>query len=111
MKATITWIDPTTLTDAAASPIPTGDFGFVQVSRSSDNGTTYVAVGHAAPAQQQFVDDLAGFAPGTVLYKLNSVDTQTPALTGPDSVVVSVAIPAPALAPIAAPAKVAATIA
>lgn len=109
MQAVITWVDPTTLSDGTTA-IPAGDFAFVQVSRSIDNGQTYEAAGHAAPGQQTFTDDLDGFAPGAVLYKLESVDTQTPALVGPDSSVVSVTIPVPALAAIGAPSGVAAVL-
>lgn len=107
--AVLTWVDPTTLDDGS-TPIPAGDFAFVQVSRSIDNGVSYQSAGHAAPGADTFSDDVSLLAPGAVLYKLESVDTQTPALTGPDSPVVSVTIPTPVLAPIAAPSAVAVTL-
>jgi len=109
MQAVITWADPTTLDDGTTA-IPTGDFGSVQVSRSIDNGQTFQVAGKAAPGQQSFTDDLDGFAPGVVLYELASVDTQTPSLTGPETATVSVTIPTPELAAIAAPTNVAVTL-
>lgn len=110
MKATITYVDPATLADLT-TPIPAGDLAFIEVQRSIDNGLTYEDAGHAPPGALQFVDDLTGLAPGDVLYKLNSVDTQTPPLTGPDSLIVKVTIPTPELQAIAPPTDVAASIA
>jgi hypothetical protein len=100
--AVLTWVDPTTLDDGV-TPIPAGDFAYVQVSRSIDNGASYQILGHAAPGVQTYTDDVSALAPGAVLYEVAAVDTQTPPLTGPETAPVSVTIPTPALAPIAAP--------
>lgn len=104
--ARVTWVDPLTLVSNV--PIPAGDFADVEVFMSVDNGQNYVNVGHAAPGQLHFDQEVTD--PGTYLFKLESKDTQNPSTLGPDSVVVSVTVPAPALAPISAPTNVAAAL-
>lgn len=104
---TLKWTDPTTLVDGTTA-IPANDFADVEVSMSIDNGKNYTNAGHAAPGAQTFQVEID--EPGTVLFKLNSKDTQTPPTIGPDSVVVSVVIPAPPLAAIAAPTAVSASV-
>ncbi len=101
---TLTWTDPTTLADVANTPIPPDDFADVEVSMSADNGLTYTNAGHVGPGTQKFQIEVTD--PGTFNFKLASKDTQTPALIGPDSAVVSITIAPPALAPIAAPTNV-----
>lgn len=103
---TLKWTDPTTLVDGA--PIPPNDFADVEVLVSIDGGLTYTNAGHAAPGAQQFQFEATD--PGTYNFKLNSKDTQVPALFGPDSAVVSVVVAAPPLAAIAAPTNVAASL-
>jgi hypothetical protein len=95
-KAHLTWKDPTTRSDASATPLKPGDLAYILVQMSADNGQNYADVGHAAPGQQSFDQDLTD--PGTYLFKLDAVDTQTPPMTSADSIVVSVTVPVPSLA-------------
>lgn len=107
-KAHLTWKDPVTRSDASATPLKPGDLAFILVEMSADNGQNYTDVGHAAPGQQSFDQDLTD--PGTFLFKLAAVDTQTPPMTSPDSIVVSVTVPVPQLAAPNAPTEVTATL-
>jgi len=86
--ARVTWKDPTQRTDGTAAAA--ADIAMIKVLMSSDNGNTYAEIGHAAAGQQQFDQDLA--APGTYLFKLEAVDTQTPPTTSADSAVASVVV-------------------
>ena len=87
--ARITWKDPTQRTDGTA--LAPGEIAFIEVQWSSDNGNTYVDAGHAAAGQQQFDQPLPG--PGTYLFKLQCVDTQSPPATSADSSIASVVVP------------------
>jgi hypothetical protein len=87
--AHVTWIDPTQRTDG--TPLKPTEIASILVLWSSDNGNTYVEAGHAAAGQQQF--DQALPAPGTYLFKLECVDTQSPPATSADSNVASVILP------------------
>lgn len=104
---TLTWVDPATLVNGTA--IPPNDFADVEVQVSIDGGKTYTNAGHAAPGAQSFQFETTD--PGTYNFKVNAKDTQIPSLLGPDSAVVSVVVPAPPLAAIAAPTNVAASLA
>ena len=87
--ARVTWKDPTQRTDGTA--LSAAEIAYVNVQWSSDNGNTYVDAGHAAAGQQQFDQVLP--APGTYLFKLQCVDTQTPPATSADSSIASVVVP------------------
>lgn len=94
----LTWKDPTTLSDDATA-IPTGDFAYVDVQMSADQGKTFASLAHVAPGVQAYT--VTNLVPGTYQFKVLSVDAQTPPL---DSVPasLSVTIPEPALAPVTA---------
>ena len=102
--AKLTWKDPTTRSDGT----PLNTLAYINVLMSADNGNTYTKVGHAAPAQQQFSQDLTDA--GTYQFKFNATDAQTPPLTSADSVVVSVTVPPPELPPPSPPAAPAAAL-
>lgn len=106
--ARITWVDPTARTDPQATPLSPAEIAFITVLMSTDNGQTYADVGHAAAGQGTF--DQVVTDPGTYLFKLETVDTQNPPLTSPDSIVVSVTVPVPALAAPGAPTNVSASL-
>lgn len=106
-KAVITWTDPTTRADGA-TPLSAAEIAFIDVLMSADNGNTYESVGHAAAGQQTFTQEVD--AAGTYLFKLETNDTQVPALVSADSSVVSVTVEAPPLAAPAAPSNVVATL-
>lgn len=104
--ARLTWTDPTQLVNS--TPIPPNDFADIEVLMSADGGLNYVTAGHAAPGAQTFDVELSDV--GTFNFKLNSKDTQTPSLIGPDSAVVSVTVAPQPLAAIAQPTDVKATL-
>lgn len=104
MRAVVTWTDPTTRADG--SPLDPSKVAFINVLMSADNGQNYESVGHAAMGQQTFTQELDDA--GTFLFKLETVDTQSPAKVSADSNVVSVVVPEPELAAPNPPTNVAA---
>ena len=101
----LTWTDPTTLADGT-TPIPTGDFGQVNVLRSIDNGATFQNIGHVAPGAQSFTDSSVS-SPNTYQYEVTAQDTQTPPTNSVPSNVASITLAAPTQA-LAAPTSLAA---
>lgn len=95
MKISIPITDPTTREGGGALD-PSKELAFVNILMSADNGQNYASVGHAAPGQPTFEQELTD--PGTYLFKADAEDLQTPALDSKDSNVVSFTVPAPALA-------------
>jgi hypothetical protein len=104
--ARITWKDPIVRADGSA--LTPAEIAFVNVLMSADNGQNYASAGHAAAGQQSFDQEVTD--PGTYMFKLEAVDTQNPPLVSADSIVVSVAIAAPALAAPGQPTDVVATL-
>ena len=101
----LTWTDPTTLADGT-TPIPTGDFGQVNILRSTDNGATFANIGHVAPGAQSFTDSSVS-SPNTYQYEVTAQDTQTPPTNSMPSNVVTIVL-VPTLQPLAAPTALAA---
>jgi hypothetical protein len=101
----LTWVDPTTLADGTA--IPAGDFGQVNVFRSTDGGATYTNIGHAAPGAQAFAD-ATPVAPGVDQYYVVAVDTQATPLSSAQSNLASVTFAPPPISALAAPTSLAA---
>lgn len=91
----LTWQDPTTLVGGAA--IPTGDFAYVDVQMSADQGKTYASLAHVAPGVQAYT--VTNLVPGTYKFNVYAVDSQTPPLDSA-AASVSVTIPEPALSPV-----------
>jgi len=85
---------PTSRKDGSALA-PT-DIAQMDFELSSDNGTTYTNVGHAAANQTSFV--LQGLDPGSYLVRATATDTQNPPLTSDFSPVVGFQIAPPQLA-------------
>ena len=95
-SAKITWTDPTMRSDGTTALTP-AEIAQINVFMSSDNGNTYTNVGHAAAGQQSFTQPLT--TSGTYLFKLQTVDTQTPPAISADSSVVSLVATVPLAAP------------